>query len=134
MLGMMETLFNIGLGDPTVSGFLRQTGQPRLVWDAYRRLVATYGEVVAGLDAKVFDLETEAIAAGRDERELDFSEMRQLTRRHLVAFAGQAGRPFPQDTRQQLTKASARCWGLGNLPRPANTAGSTVCPTRWEPR
>lgn len=105
MPGMMETLLNIGLSDATVPGFLRQTGQPRLVWDAYRRLVATYGEVVAGLDASAFDRETETLAAGRDERELDFSEMRELTRRHLAVFTRLAGRPFPQDTRQQLTEA-----------------------------
>jgi pyruvate,orthophosphate dikinase len=41
MPGMMETLLNIGLCDATVAGLLRQTGNPRLVWDAYRRLVAT---------------------------------------------------------------------------------------------
>ena len=105
MPGMMETLLNIGLCDATVPGFLRQTGQPRLVWDAYRRLVATYGEVVAGLDASVFDLETEALAAGRDERELDFAEMRELTHRHLAVYALQAGRPFPQDPQQQLSQA-----------------------------
>ena len=39
MPGMMETLLNIGLCDATVPGLLRQTGRPRLVWDAYRRLV-----------------------------------------------------------------------------------------------
>ncbi|MDL2337830.1 MAG: pyruvate, phosphate dikinase, partial [Pseudomonadota bacterium] len=39
MPGMMETLLNIGLCDATLPGFLRQTGNPRLVWDTYRRLV-----------------------------------------------------------------------------------------------
>jgi pyruvate, orthophosphate dikinase len=105
MPGMMETLLNIGLCDATVPGFLRQTGQPRLVWDAYRRLVASYGEVVGGLDASAFDRETEALAAGRDERYLDFAEMRELTRRHLAVYAQLAGRPFPQDPQQQLTEA-----------------------------
>jgi pyruvate, orthophosphate dikinase len=47
MPGMMETLLNIGLCEATLPGFLRQTGNPRLVWDTYRRLVASYGEVVA---------------------------------------------------------------------------------------
>ena len=50
MPGMMETLLNIGLCDATVPGLIRLTGNPRLVWDAYRRLVVTYGEVVANLD------------------------------------------------------------------------------------
>eukprot|EP01031_Cornospumella_fuschlensis_P047265 gene47265-57894_t len=50
-----------------------------------------------------------AAAAGlggqRDERELDFAELRELTRHHLQAFARAAGRPFPQDPRQQLAEA-----------------------------
>lgn len=41
MPGMMETLLNIGLCDRTVPGLLRQSGNPRLVWDAYRRLIAS---------------------------------------------------------------------------------------------
>jgi len=105
MPGMMETLLNIGLCDATVPGLLRQTGNPRLVWDAYRRLVATYGEVVSGLDAKAFDAETDALTAGRDERELDFAELRELTHRFLAVHAQLAGRPFPQDPQQQLTDA-----------------------------
>ena len=53
MPGMMETVLNIGLCDATLPGLLRQTGNPRLVWDAYRRLVASFGEVVEGLPASI---------------------------------------------------------------------------------
>jgi pyruvate,orthophosphate dikinase len=105
MPGMMETLLNIGLCDATVPGLLRSSGNPRLVWDAYRRLVATYGEVVAGLDARTFDQATEALAAGRDERELDFAELRELTRRYQAIYLQGAGKPFPQSPQQQLTDA-----------------------------
>jgi pyruvate,orthophosphate dikinase len=105
MPGMMETLLNIGLCDATVPGLLRQFGNPRLVWDAYRRLVATYGEVVAGLEAKAFEDQLDALCTGRDERDLDFAELRSLTRQHLALFAQAAGRPFPQDPQQQLREA-----------------------------
>jgi pyruvate,orthophosphate dikinase len=113
MPGMMETLLNIGLCDATLPGLLRQTGHPRLVWDAYRRLVSSYGEVVAGLEAEVFDQALQAMTAGGDERELDFAQLRELTRRHLLSFAQHAGRPFPQDPHQQLSEAIAavmRSW------------------------
>lgn len=102
MPGMMETLLKIGLSDRTLSGFLRQTGNPRLVWDAYRRLVATYGEVVAGLPAALFEGELERMTEGRDERSLDFSELRSLTHRFLDLYAAAAGSPFPQDPCEQL--------------------------------
>lgn len=105
MPGMMETLLNIGLCDATVDGLLRQTGNPRLIWDAYRRLVATYGEVVAGLPAQCFDEAAAALFDGRDERELDFADLRSLTRRFLEVYAQRTGRPFPQQPMDQLAGA-----------------------------
>ena len=105
MPGMMETILNIGLCDATVGGLLRQTGNPRLVWDAYRRLVATYGEVVAGLPGQLFDQATTALAGARDERDLDFAELRELTHRLLDVYAHAAGRPFPQEPDLQLAGA-----------------------------
>ncbi len=111
MPGMMETLLNIGLCDATVGGLLRQTGNPRLVWDAYRRLVATYGEVVAGLPAQCFDEAAAALFDGRDERELDFADLRSLTQRFLEVYAQRTGRPFPQRPMDQLAGAIEAVFG-----------------------
>ncbi len=111
MPGMMETLLDIGLCDATVGGLLRQTGNPRLVWDAYRRLVATYGEVVAGLPAQHFDDATAALFGARDERDLDFADLRALTQRFLAVYAQGAGRPFPQDPAEQLDGAIEAVFG-----------------------
>jgi pyruvate,orthophosphate dikinase len=105
MPGMMETLLDIGLCDATVGGLLRQTGNPRLVWDAYRRLVATHAEVVAGQPLGLFDAATAEMYGTRDERDLDFSELRELTRRFLAVYERAAGKPFPQDPHVQLTGA-----------------------------
>lgn len=105
MPGMMETILNVGLCDATVDGLLRESGNPRLVWDAYRRLVATYGEVVAGLGAEMFDAATHALFGERDERDLDFADLRQLTQRFLDVYAQAAGRAFPQDPALQLAGA-----------------------------
>jgi len=102
MPGMMDTLLNIGLCDATVAGLMRRTGNPRLVWDAYRRLVANFGEVVAGLPATLFDDAGTALFGGRDERELDFADLRLLVQRYLQVYAAGAGRPFPQDPAEQL--------------------------------
>ncbi|MDO9166054.1 MAG: PEP/pyruvate-binding domain-containing protein [Rhodoferax sp.] len=105
MPGMMETLLNIGLCDQTMPGLLRQTGNPRLVWDAYRRLIASYGEVVAGLPGSLFEEEIERVTQGRDERLLDFSELRDLTYRFLSLYQQHAGQAFPQDVNEQLSGA-----------------------------
>jgi pyruvate,orthophosphate dikinase len=114
MPGMMETLLNIGLCDKTVPGLLRQTGNPRLVWDAYRRLIASHGEVVAGLPAALFEAELERVAQGRDERLLDFSELRDLTRKFLLLYQQHAGYAFPQDVNEQLSSAIRAVFGSWN--------------------
>jgi len=105
MPGMMETLLNIGLSDATLPGLLRQTGNPRLVWDAYRRLVASFGEIVMGLPAALFEEELQRVARGGDERRLDFAELRQLTRSFLSLYEREARQAFPQDAREQLSGA-----------------------------
>jgi pyruvate,orthophosphate dikinase len=105
MPGMMQTLLNIGLTDATLHGLLRLTGNPRLAWDAYRRLVAGYGEVVLGLDASAFEADLAAVAGERGERELDFTELRALARRHLATVERLHGSGFPQDPLAQLEGA-----------------------------
>jgi pyruvate,orthophosphate dikinase len=89
------------------------TGHPRLAWDAYRRLVAGYGEVVAGIEPKHFEADLEAVCSGEDERALDFTSLRDLARRHLATYLREAGEPFPQDAGAQLGAAVAavfRSW------------------------
>lgn len=105
MPGMMETILNIGLCDHTIGAVLRQTGNPRLVWDAYRRLIASYGEVVEGIASQHFEDATSALYGTRDERELDFAELRTLSLRFLDVYQQTAGRIFPQDPKQQLSGA-----------------------------
>ena len=117
MPGMMETLLDIGLCDATVGGLLRQSGNPRLVWDAYRRLVASYGEVVAGLPARRFDDAAVALFGDGDERDLDFADLRTLTRRFLEVYAHEAGHPFPQDPAEQLSGAITAVFASWQSPK-----------------
>jgi len=135
MPGMMETILNVGLCDATVGGLLRQSGNPRLVWDSYRRLVSTYGEVVGGIPAQLFDEATRALVGVRDERALDFAELRQLTQRLLDVYREAAGRPFPQDPRSQLAGAiaavlasweSAKACAYRRLNRISDSLGTAV--------
>jgi len=55
MPGMMETVLNVGLTDATLDGFLKLSGDHRLVWDSYRRLIQSFAEVVAGVSAAPFE-------------------------------------------------------------------------------
>jgi pyruvate,orthophosphate dikinase len=105
MPGMMATLLNVGLCEATLPGLLRQTGNPRMVWDAYRRLIATHANVVTGMSDTLFEEELERVTRGRDERTLDFISLRDLAQRYQAIYRQQAGQPFPQDPMDQLSTA-----------------------------
>ena len=49
MPGMMDTILNLGLNDEVVEGLSKKTGNPRFAYDAYRRFVQMYGDVVLGM-------------------------------------------------------------------------------------
>jgi pyruvate,orthophosphate dikinase len=55
MPGMMDTVLNIGLNDETAKGIAKQTGDDRFVYDAYRRLLEMFGEVVLGIPDEAFE-------------------------------------------------------------------------------
>ena len=46
MPGMMETVLNVGLNDDTIKGLIAQSGDERFAYDAYRRLIMMYADVV----------------------------------------------------------------------------------------
>jgi len=108
MPGMMDTLLDIGLCDATLRGLLRLTGNPRLAWDSYRRLVQQFAEVVHRVDAAPFraaleqQLAREGVAA---PRELDFRALQVLSQQFLDIYAERVGRAFPQDPYEQLEDA-----------------------------
>jgi pyruvate,orthophosphate dikinase len=109
MPGMMDTVLNIGLCDRTVRGLLRLTGNPRLAWDSYRRLVQQYAQIVHGARGGDFDERVAAAVAKAGvagPRELDFASLESLAVESLDVFADVTGEPFPQDPRQQLESAA----------------------------
>src|SRR5579862_2505960 len=99
MPGMMETVLNIGLNSTTVNGFIGMTGNPRLAWDCYRRLVESYAEVVFGQPAGAFDERIRQALSQADletDREFDFITLRQLTLGMLEQCREICATPFPQ--------------------------------------
>lgn len=109
MPGMMETVLNVGLNDVTLAGLLRLTGDHRLAWDSYRRLIQAFAEIVAGVPAAPFEaaLETALRRAGAETaRQLDFRVMRELADAYLALYRTHTGRDFPQDPYEQLTAAT----------------------------
>jgi pyruvate,orthophosphate dikinase len=109
MPGMMETVLNVGLNEVSVAGLLRLTGEHRLVWDSYRRLIQAFAEIVGGAPAAPFEAAQDAALrrAGVDiPRQLDFRALRDLARTYLVLYRDHTGRDFPQDPYEQLVAAT----------------------------
>ena len=55
MPGMMNTILNLGLNDVSVVGLAKATGNERFAYDAYRRLINMFGDVVMGIDHDHFE-------------------------------------------------------------------------------
>ena len=60
MPGMMDTILNLGLDDEAVKGLAARTRNERFAYDAYRRLLAMYGNVVGGAAHEAFDAPLDA--------------------------------------------------------------------------
>lgn len=109
MPGMLETVLNVGLSDATVGGLIRTTGNPRLAWDSYRRLVEAYGTVVRGQHKAGYDrlaarhLDRHLFPTVRD---LDAVALRKLTRDEIELLGRHRGGALPQDPMQQLADAA----------------------------
>ncbi|MCK6395228.1 PEP/pyruvate-binding domain-containing protein [Zoogloea sp.] len=120
MPGMMDTILDVGLTDATLRGLLRMTGNPRLVWDSYRRLIQQYAEVVHHLPSAPFRnalAHCMAQSGAQRPQELDFRALTRLARSYLEIFEGLSGTPFPQDPLEQLHRATEAVFDSWMSPR-----------------
>lgn len=108
MPGMMDTVLNLGLNDESVVGLAELTGNERFAWDAYRRLINMFGDVVMGVDHHRFETAFEAIKKKLGvEADTDVSSdgLRELCAAYKKVYKQQVGKPFPQDPALQLELA-----------------------------
>ena len=120
MPGMMDTVLNLGLNDSTVEGLAALTGNPRFAWDAYRRFIAMFSNVVLDVDKERFE---EAIAARKAELgvqtdpELDADSWKSVVALYKEIVREATGRKFPQGVDEQLKLAVAAVFGSWNSKR-----------------
>jgi len=108
MPGMLDTILNLGLNDESVAGLARSTDDGRFAWDAYRRFVQMFGNVVEGIPGSVFESElsdARARAGVEADTELDAEVLRDLTKTFERMFGEHTGEPFPDEPRRQLERA-----------------------------
>ncbi|MEO2049682.1 MAG: pyruvate, phosphate dikinase [Pirellulales bacterium] len=108
MPGMMNTILNLGLNDESVLGLAKATGNERFAYDAYRRLINMYGDVVCGVDHKLFEEAFDKIKKKyrvKDDNDVPTEGMGQLCTLYKKVFRKHFGKPFPQDPLAQLELA-----------------------------
>ncbi|MCW2236898.1 pyruvate, phosphate dikinase [Azospirillum canadense] len=142
MPGMMDTILNLGLTCATVQGLAAASGDARFAYDCYRRLVQTYGAVVQGVDAHLFDAALETHKAERGlarDADLTAEDWRAVVASYQEIIEREAGEPFPQDPRTQLFGAIGaifRSWGntravafraMHGIPDDWGTAATVQC-------
>jgi pyruvate,orthophosphate dikinase len=116
MPGMMETVLDIGLNDKTVQGVIAQSGDERFAYDAYRRLIMMYADVVmekgGGIEPKggkgirkVLDEKLEKIKHHQGykyDTDITASELKALVKEFKATVLKVLGQPFPDDPYEQL--------------------------------
>ncbi|MGE3243806.1 MAG: pyruvate, phosphate dikinase, partial [Pirellulales bacterium] len=108
MPGMMNTILNLGLNDESVVGIANATGNHRFAYDAYRRLINMYGDVVCGVDHEHFEVAFDKIKKkyrAKVDNDVPLEGMVQLCKDYEAVFKKHFGKPFPQDPIKQLELA-----------------------------
>ncbi len=140
MPGMMDTVLNLGLNDRTVEGLAARSGSPRFAWDAYRRFVQMYGDVVLGVkarsseDADPFHAALEAKKRARGvshDTGLDANDLRQLVTTFKEIVRRETGRAFPDDPGTQLWGAIGAVFGSWQTERAIAYRQMNGIPSNW---
>lgn len=116
MPGMMETVLNVGLTSKTIKGLIQKTGNERFAYDAYRRLIMMYSDVVMekaagiepeegkGIRTQLEKLMTAMKKEKRYEHDTDLTaeDLKILVEQFKEKVKEVLGKPFPDDPMKQL--------------------------------
>lgn len=108
MPGMMDTVLNLGLNTQTMAGLTELTGDERFSKDAYRRFVQGFGSIVLGIDSRAFEAVIEAhkeTVQKTEDPELTAEDWETVTTQFKDIIRRESGEVFPDDPREQLTRA-----------------------------
>ncbi|MAT93249.1 MAG: pyruvate, phosphate dikinase [Halioglobus sp.] len=114
MPGMMNTILNLGLNDEIAAGLAQKTGNPRFAYDAYRRFIQMFADVVMGVDAARFEEELDKYKSAHGKRldvDLDADDWRAVVDIYKTLV------DFPEDPFEQLKRAVKAVFLSWHTPR-----------------
>jgi pyruvate,orthophosphate dikinase len=125
MPGMMDTILNLGLNDQTLQGLIKQTNNPRFAYDAYRRFIMMFSDIVLSdqypeLDKEYFEhifSELKQRYGAVQDTDVDAEGLKELVGLFKEHFKKVTGRDFPSDPKEQLELAIEAVFKSWNNPR-----------------
>ena len=134
MPGMMDTILNLGLNDVTVQGIIAQSGDERFAYDAYRRFVQMYSDVVMGMekDALEYLLEQKKEAKGVHlDTDLTAADWKELVGAFKAKVSETLGQKFPEEPEEQLWGAIGAVFGSWMNQRAITYRKLNNIPAEW---
>ena len=120
MPGMMDTILNLGINDQIVEGLASMMGGLRPAYDAYRRFIQIYSEVVMDVDPEPFErvlAEHKSKAGVTLDHQLSAEQLRELVTDFKQVTIEAAGSEPPSDPWEQLMAAIEAVFRSWNTPR-----------------
>ncbi|MCA9185178.1 MAG: pyruvate, phosphate dikinase [Pirellulaceae bacterium] len=120
MPGMMNTILNLGLTDKSVEGLAAGTGNERFAYDAYRRLINMFGDVVMDVDHHHFETAFDKIKKKykvKEDTEVPAEGMRELCDAYKEVYEHHTKKKFPQEPMKQLQLAIEAVFASWMTPR-----------------
>ena len=110
MPGMMDSVLNIGFNPKVLKGYAELTGNERVAWDAYRRLVQMFGNIVKEIDRHKFEAildKYKAETMGGRDTDLTVSMLKSVVKDFKALYEAELGEKFPDDPLEQIRQAIA---------------------------
>lgn len=108
MPGMMDTILNLGLNDETIQGLLKKTQNERFCYDAYRRFVNMFGNVVLQVSHEKFEEIMDEVKKAKGvklDTELGGGDLKRLVKEYKALVKRETGKKFPEEPGEQLRLA-----------------------------
>ncbi|MBN1698044.1 MAG: pyruvate, phosphate dikinase [Spirochaetales bacterium] len=120
MPGMMDTVLNLGLNEKAVAGLARKTGNERFAWDAYRRLIQMYGDVVMQVPHHAFEQILDTIKKKKkvkNDTDLNTNDLKNVVKQYKEIYKKYTKKSFPEKPLDQLWGAINAVFGSWNNER-----------------
>jgi pyruvate,orthophosphate dikinase len=120
MPGMMDTVLNLGLNPTTLQALAKQSGDERFAYDAYRRFVMMFSDIVLDLERRKFDRifdEAKEQAGVKEDSELPPAALKEVVAKFKALVKAETGNDFPEEPMQQLELAIGAVFNSWNNPR-----------------